>query len=102
MHLCSLADGQTKPCGIAEEFQPIMNLNNMSVEEIFNSDKMKELRKDMMTGKRNKVCEVCYKKEDEGESSVRQFYNSNDFSCLIFSSFDFYSNLDYSILFNIY
>ena len=64
MHLCSLADGQTKPCGIAEEFQPIMNLNNMSVEEIFNSDKMKELRKDMMTGKRNKVCEVCYKKED--------------------------------------
>ena len=47
MHLCSLADGQTKPCGIAEEFQPIMNLNNMSVEEIFNSDKMKELRKDM-------------------------------------------------------
>jgi MoaA/NifB/PqqE/SkfB family radical SAM enzyme len=78
MHLCSLADGQTKPCGIAEEFQPAMNLNDMTAEEIFNSDKMKQLRKDMMTGKRNKVCEVCYKKEDLGESSVRQFYNSND------------------------
>lgn len=78
MHLCSLADGQIKPCGIAEEFQnPVMNINDMSIESIFNSSQYKELRKDMMEGKRNKVCEVCYKKEDLGESSVRQFYNSN-------------------------
>jgi organic radical activating enzyme len=77
MHLCSLANGEVKPCGIADPFEPVLNINEMSVEDIFNSPQFKQLRKDMMEGKRNKSCEVCYKKEDLGESSVRQFYNSN-------------------------
>jgi hypothetical protein len=78
IHICALSDGQTKPCGIAYEFvNPKMNLNNMSIEDIFNSTQYKELRKDMLEGRRNEVCSVCYKKEDLGETSTRQFYNSN-------------------------
>ena len=77
VHICSLPDGTTKPCGIADPFDERMNMNDYTIEEIYNSKQMKQLRKDMLEGKRNKVCEVCYKKDDRGEYSPRQFYNDN-------------------------
>jgi organic radical activating enzyme len=77
IHLYSEPKGEMKPCCIADGFDTPLNLKTMSIEEAFNSEQMKELRKDMLSGKRNKVCDVCYKKEDLGGDSPRENFNSN-------------------------
>ena len=58
LHLYSQPDGELKPCCIAGGFEESVNLKKMSIESAFNSSQMKELRKDMINGKRNKVCDA--------------------------------------------
>jgi organic radical activating enzyme len=77
VHFYTQADGEVKPCCIASGFDEKQSLRNNSISEIFNSTEYKKLRKDMMRGKKNKVCNVCYAKEDRGEYSPRQMFNSN-------------------------
>lgn len=77
IHLYSQPDGELKPCCIAGGFDNSINLKKMSIEEGFNSQQMKDLRKDMMEGVRNKVCDVCYKQEDETGHSPRLDFNNN-------------------------
>lgn len=77
LHFYTQPDGEVKPCCIAGGFDTPQSLRKNSIEEIFNSDEYKQLRKDMLTGERNKVCDVCYKKEDAGETSPRHIYNHN-------------------------
>jgi len=66
-----------KPCCIASGFDEPLDLKTLTIEEAFNSPQMKELRKDMLEGKRNKVCDVCYKKEDLNNHSPRTDFNNN-------------------------
>lgn len=77
IHFYTQADGEVKPCCIADGFDNKQTLREKSITNIFNSDEYKQLRLDMLNGKRNKVCEVCYTKEDRGEESPRQMFNSN-------------------------
>lgn len=77
VHLYTQPNGEVKPCCIAGGFDDKQFMREKSIEEIFNSGEYKQLRHDMLSGKRNKACEVCYKKEDIGESSPRQMFNSN-------------------------
>ena len=78
VHLYSEPKGEMKPCCIAGGFDDPLNLKKLSIEEAFNSPQMKELRKDMVNGKRNKVCDVCYKKEDLNGHSPRTDFNKNN------------------------
>lgn len=78
IHFYTQPNGEVKPCCIAGGFDNIQTLRSQSIEEIFNSDDYKTLRKDMLTGVRNKVCDTCYKREDIGESSPRDFFNSSN------------------------
>jgi MoaA/NifB/PqqE/SkfB family radical SAM enzyme len=77
VHLYSEPKGELKPCCIAGGFDDPVSLKNLSIEDAFNSPQMKELRKDMLEGKRNKVCDVCYKKEDLNNHSPRLMFNNN-------------------------
>jgi organic radical activating enzyme len=77
IHLYSQPDGELKPCCIAGGFDSPINLKNMTIEDAFNSQQMKDLRKDMLDGVRNNVCDVCYKQEDETGHSPRLDFNSN-------------------------
>ena len=77
LHLYSQPDGELKPCCIAGGFEESVNLKKMSIESAFNSPQMKELRKDMINGTRNKVCDVCYKREDSTGHSPRIDFNNN-------------------------
>jgi MoaA/NifB/PqqE/SkfB family radical SAM enzyme len=77
IHFYTQPDGEVKPCCIAGGFENKQLLSKYSIEEIWNSDEYKKLRKDMLDGNRNKVCDVCYKKEDKGEYSPRHMYNDN-------------------------
>jgi hypothetical protein len=77
IHLYSEPKGEMKPCCIAGGFDTPLDLKTLSIDEAFNSPQMKELRKDMLEGKRNKVCDVCYKKEDLNGVSPRSDFNKN-------------------------
>ena len=67
-----------KPCCIAGGFDEPINLNTMTIKDAFNSPQMKQLRKDMEEGNRNKVCDVCYKREDTtGHSPRIDVFNTN-------------------------
>tara|TARA_B100000900_G_scaffold413350_1_gene437148 strand:+ start:586 stop:1842 length:1257 start_codon:yes stop_codon:yes gene_type:complete len=77
LHLYSQADGEVKPCCIAGGFDEALNLQKMSIENAFNSPQMKNLRKDMLEGKRNKACDICYKREDSTGHSPRIDFNKN-------------------------
>lgn len=77
VHFYTEPKGEVKPCCIAGGFDEPLNLKSMSIEETFNSPQMKQLRKDMENGKRNKVCDVCYKREDATGHSPRLEFNKN-------------------------
>jgi len=77
VHLYSEPKGEMKPCCIAGGFDTPLDLKTLSIDEAFNSPQMKELRKNMLEGKRNKVCDVCYKKEDLNRVSPRSDFNKN-------------------------
>ena len=77
VHLYSEPKGEMKPCCIAAGFDEPLDLKTLTIEEAFNSSQMKRLRNDMLEGKRNKVCDVCYKKEDLNGHSPRSDFNKN-------------------------
>lgn len=77
VHLYAEPTGEMKPCCIAGGFEKPIDLKTMSIDEAFNSEQMKELRQYMIEGKRHKVCDVCYVREDRGEKSPRHNFNEN-------------------------
>lgn len=77
VHLYSEPKGEMKPCCIASGFDEPLDLKTLTIEEAFNSPQMKGLRKDMLEGKQNKICDVCYKKEDLNNHSPRTDFNNN-------------------------
>ena len=95
IHLYSQPDGEVKPCCIADGFDTPESLREKSIEDIFNSAQFKELRKDMLNGVRNKICDVCYKKEDRGEISPRYHFNNNSLWSVPEISSDYSVSLDF-------
>ena len=47
------------------------NISNVSVDKVRNYTEIKDLRKDMIEGKRNPLCNLCYNEEDHGLKSKR-------------------------------
>ena len=54
MHLHAFPDGRAYPCCFAQDQYPVGDLNKNSMAEVFNNDKMKNLRKNMLNGITNK------------------------------------------------
>lgn len=48
-----------------------MSVYEHSIEEIWNSDTMRSVRRDMIDGKPVMACEYCYKQEQKGAASMR-------------------------------
>jgi len=72
-------EGDVFPCCISWDAQrstQIGYLKDNTLEELFNSDKMKQLRLDLAAGKRRPdFCDACYKREDNGFVSARHGNN---------------------------
>jgi radical SAM protein with 4Fe4S-binding SPASM domain len=75
MHLHAFPDGRAYPCCFAQDKYPVGDLNKNSLAEVFNNDKMKQLRKNMIKGITNRECVKCYDQETSGFFSLR--YSSN-------------------------
>lgn len=54
---------------------PLGNLSDNSLEEIWNSERMRGLRVNMLSGKRSLECTRCYQADAAGNHSKRQAFN---------------------------
>ena len=81
IHMHIWPNGTTYPCCLSTNDYIIGNTNNSSMEELWNSDKMTELRKNILTGNPTSGCKNCYEHEKNGNISMRMNLN-NDFKHL--------------------
>lgn len=75
IHLHSTPEGIAAPCCISKSCNTSTGLGDTKKQglmELVNSPKMKQLRLDMLDGKRNDECTICYDQEDVGIASNRQ------------------------------
>ena len=69
-HLNFEPNGKVVPCCLTSYHNYFAgDLNNESIEEIWNSQNMKDLRKEMIDGNEPKICSTCFDREKvTGES----------------------------------
>lgn len=63
IHMHAWPDGRALPCCIADSDQPFGNLKENSIEEVWNSERYKELRVAMLNSKQLDCCKRCYELE---------------------------------------
>ena len=68
---------EVMPCCTYDRYNPFGNLNNTdSLEEIYNSENAKSLRKKLFNGEKANECKSCWNQEKLSENeSYRQFHN---------------------------
>jgi MoaA/NifB/PqqE/SkfB family radical SAM enzyme len=67
--LATREDGAIQVCCRSH---PIGNIQDNTLEEIWNGDNMKRIRRQVITGYRPSECEPCFSLEDQGVESLRQ------------------------------
>ena len=78
VHLHAYPTGQAFPCCHAEYMNGTFgDCQQTPMKELWNSDKMKQLRLDMLTDKENPACTRCYEQEKSGFFSGRKSANKH-------------------------
>ena len=75
IHLNTWPNGNVYPCCLTDWREDIGNLKDNTLEELWNGDTMKSIRKDMLGGKQHHSCRKCYQQEDNGLDSTRTSSN---------------------------
>ncbi len=68
-------DGSVLPCCVADHHRHLGNVRSNTLEEIWNSEGYKNIRKKMLAGESCDECKGCYQQEQRGVESVRQSKN---------------------------
>lgn len=77
LHLHAFPDGRAYPCCFAIDKYPVGNLNNESMESVFNGTDMKQMRVNMLENKPSRQCTKCYDQEKSGFFSLRLSSNKH-------------------------
>lgn len=77
IHLHTYPTGETYPCCHANMQLPIGSTKDDSLETLWNSDSMKEMRNNMIKGCESKACKGCYEQEKSGFFSGRKSANKH-------------------------
>ena len=77
VHLHTWPNGNVYPCCITPMNYIAGNLNNETLEEVYNSDLMKDIRVKMIDEERHSACERCWHQEDQGGMSMRHRANES-------------------------
>jgi len=72
VHLYVGPDSRIGPCCVGKE---LGMYGKTTLEQVWNSDEQKQIRKDMLSGVRNNLCSRCYDQEDMGFKSMRQNFH---------------------------
>jgi MoaA/NifB/PqqE/SkfB family radical SAM enzyme len=73
VHLNTTPKGDIYPCCSNDYQSPFANTKDSTLEQAFNNDKMKQLRLDMLNERKNNICTFCYKHEEAGPHSFRNY-----------------------------
>ena len=73
LHLYSSPRGEVYPCCTTNPVEPLGSVKTNTLKEIFNNDKTKQLRLNMLNDVPSEVCESCYKMEETSPHSYRNF-----------------------------
>jgi|TARA_R110000851_G_scaffold24755_3_gene71488 MoaA/NifB/PqqE/SkfB family radical SAM enzyme len=83
MHLATTSTGKYRPCcniaqgtTVTKDDGSHFNVWEDSIEAMWDSSYMQQLRAKMLAGKKSRVCKRCYREEDSGIESARQSANS--------------------------
>ena len=74
-HLHTWPDGRVLTCCMSDMNDSMGNLKDMSLEQAWNSPQQKQLRKDLLAGKPNKICKRCYEQERHSINTTRTWAN---------------------------
>jgi radical SAM protein with 4Fe4S-binding SPASM domain len=75
MHLAFEPSGKIVPCCLTSHHNYFAgDLNKESIEEIWNGEPMKALRKEMIEGREPKICSTCFDRERVTGESARTFH----------------------------
>jgi len=77
VHMHAFPDGRTYPCCLADYWHPVGDLRQNTMEEIWNQDKYKQMRVNMLEDKSCVECTKCYEQEANGFFSMRNEANRN-------------------------
>jgi len=77
IHLHAYPTGETYPCCHADMHQPVGSTRKDAMKDIWNSDGMKQIRKNMLEGKACSECVGCYEQEEAGFFSGRKSANKH-------------------------
>lgn len=77
MHMHAFPDGRAYPCCLSEYWYPVGDLRKNTMEEVWNQDGYKTMRKNMLDDKPCKECTKCYEQEKNGFFSMRNDSNRN-------------------------
>lgn len=77
IHLHVWPDGTTFPCCFFSNDEPVGSMREKSLEELWNSDRMKRLRLAMLTDQPTQACSRCYELEHAGSPSLRTNLNQS-------------------------
>ena len=77
LHLNATPRGDIYPCCSNDYSAPLANTRDMSLEEAFNSDYMKQLRLNMLNGEKSDICNFCYSHEKASPHSFRTYSMDN-------------------------
>jgi hypothetical protein len=75
IHLHGWPDGRAYPCCLGKAEYPVGNLKKQTMQEIWNEDPMRQIRRNMLDDKPSRECSDCYEQESHGFASMRN--NSN-------------------------
>jgi len=76
VHLNIIPNGKVYPCCMTTDFTGYAgDLNNQTIEEIWNSDYMKKVRVEMINGEKPNMCSRCFDSEQSSGFSTRLNHN---------------------------
>jgi len=77
-HLFGAINGEYKICCFSEYWSPVLGNHLDEIDDVWNGDAYKQVRRDFLQGKKIPACEkACYEKERLGSQSHRQNINEN-------------------------
>ncbi len=75
-HLYVNPDGRSFACCYISESKELGNVDQSSIVELWNSERLREMRVAMLEGRPSEHCKPCYDIERSGSSSLRKHANS--------------------------
>jgi radical SAM protein with 4Fe4S-binding SPASM domain len=76
-HIHAFPDGRAYPCCLGTMDNPIGNLKQNTLQEVWNDEPMRKMRRNMLTGTKCVECTKCYEQEDMGFLSMRNSQNKH-------------------------